>query len=66
VRGDRIDNFWAPVPGDRGAHGRFDACAEPHSIELWLTLHRWWLGAALLGIGALAIRKLSRPHPWLD
>ena len=60
VRADRIDNFWAPVPGDRGAHGRFDSRAQSRSIELWLTTHRAWLGAALFGIGALAVRKIVK------
>lgn len=33
ARTDRPDNLFAPVPGDHGAHGRFDAEARPSS---WL------------------------------
>jgi NAD(P)-dependent dehydrogenase (short-subunit alcohol dehydrogenase family) len=36
----RPDNLWAPVPGDHGAHGRFDAQALAWSTQLWLTTHR--------------------------
>lgn len=36
----RPDNLWEPVPGDRGAHGRFDAAAVEGSIQFWLTTHR--------------------------
>jgi NAD(P)-dependent dehydrogenase (short-subunit alcohol dehydrogenase family) len=32
----RPSNLWDPVPGDRGAHGRFDARSHPHSIQFWL------------------------------
>jgi NAD(P)-dependent dehydrogenase (short-subunit alcohol dehydrogenase family) len=37
---DRTDNLWAPVPGDHGPHGRFDARARRRSLQLWLTTHR--------------------------
>jgi short-subunit dehydrogenase len=49
VAPDRADNLFAPVHGDYAAHGRFDAVARPHSVELWLDTHR----ALLLGLGAL-------------
>lgn len=50
------DNLYVPVPGDHGAHGRFDAQSKPFSLQLWLNTHRsaalglalglaWWLGA---------------------
>jgi NAD(P)-dependent dehydrogenase (short-subunit alcohol dehydrogenase family) len=39
-------NLWAAVPGDHGAHGRFDARAKDSSIMLWLSLHRELLAAA--------------------
>jgi short-subunit dehydrogenase len=54
---DRKDNLFEPVPGDPGAHGRFDAEAHPKSRELWLTEHRGQaaLGAALaLAAGGIA------------
>jgi NAD(P)-dependent dehydrogenase (short-subunit alcohol dehydrogenase family) len=50
----RRDNLYAPVPGDHGAHGRFDARSKPFSVQLWLNLHRAAIasGLALLaGIG---------------
>ena len=55
----RRDNLWQPVPGDHGAHGRFDALAHAHSTQAWMTTHR----AATLGfaaIGALLAAKLLR------
>jgi hypothetical protein len=36
------------VPGDLGAHGRFDALAHDHSSQAWLTTHR----SAALGFAA--------------
>ena len=50
----RRDNLYEPVPGDHGAHGRFDARSKPYSVQLWLDLNRTLLlGAAALlaGIG---------------
>jgi NAD(P)-dependent dehydrogenase (short-subunit alcohol dehydrogenase family) len=49
---DRASNLWHPVAGDHGAHGAFDDRATGHSVEVWAAMHRWWLGAALLGIAA--------------
>ena len=45
------DNLWEAVPGDHGAHGRFDERARGHSIQAWLDRHRapLALGAALGG-----------------
>jgi NAD(P)-dependent dehydrogenase (short-subunit alcohol dehydrogenase family) len=48
ARADRRDNLWAPVPGDHGAHGRFDARARKRSAALWATTHP----ALALGLGA--------------
>jgi NAD(P)-dependent dehydrogenase (short-subunit alcohol dehydrogenase family) len=53
----RKDNLYQPVPGDHGAHGRFDAISHARSSQLWLTTHRAQaaLGAALaLAAGGLA------------
>jgi hypothetical protein len=61
IHADRVDNFWKPVTGDHGAHGRFDSTAQPRSATLFLSTHRRWLGAALAGIGALALYKSSSP-----
>lgn len=45
----RKDNLWEPVPGDHGAHGRFDAQATDHSVQSWADMNR-----APLALGALA------------
>jgi NAD(P)-dependent dehydrogenase (short-subunit alcohol dehydrogenase family) len=42
----RRDNLYEPVPGDHGAHGRFDRKALKSSAQLWLTTHRWTMAAA--------------------
>jgi short-subunit dehydrogenase len=49
---NRPNNLWEPVPGDHGAHGKFDARAHDHSIQLWETTHRGWLALAGLGIAS--------------
>jgi NADP-dependent 3-hydroxy acid dehydrogenase YdfG len=52
----RKDNLYAPVPGDHGAHGRFDARAKPRSMQVWLNTHRAGaLAACVLAIGAAAL-----------
>jgi short-subunit dehydrogenase len=57
----RPDNLFRPVPGDRGAHGRFDGEAHARSTQLELTLRRDRLAAAA-GLGALTLvaRRLRR------
>jgi NAD(P)-dependent dehydrogenase (short-subunit alcohol dehydrogenase family) len=52
---DRPDNLYAPVPGDHGAHGVFDARAHQHSPALWASTHRKVLvgGAAAVAAGVL-------------
>ena len=47
----RQDNLYAPVPGDHGAHGRFDDRAKPVSWHYRYTTHRAWviaLGAFIM------------------
>jgi NAD(P)-dependent dehydrogenase (short-subunit alcohol dehydrogenase family) len=41
VSPDRRDNLYEPVPGDHGAHGRFDREAVTWSMQLWFAMHRW-------------------------
>jgi NAD(P)-dependent dehydrogenase (short-subunit alcohol dehydrogenase family) len=59
----RVDNLWDPVPGDHGAHGRFDARARARSWHLWLRMRSGLLGlaagmtAAAIGTGWLARRR---------
>jgi len=51
VGADRQDNLWAPVPGDHGAHGTFDARSRRRSPVLWASTHRALLGALAAGVG---------------
>jgi short-subunit dehydrogenase len=51
---DRRDNLWEPLPGDRGAHGRFDHRSRPWSGQLWLETHRLGLGRLAAGAGLAA------------
>jgi NAD(P)-dependent dehydrogenase (short-subunit alcohol dehydrogenase family) len=56
----RLDNLYRPVPGDHGAHGRFDRRATSSAWELTWATHRWsiaaFVSAAALGT-FLARRK---------
>jgi NAD(P)-dependent dehydrogenase (short-subunit alcohol dehydrogenase family) len=54
----RPHNLWEPVPGDHGAHGRFDARAKDTSWQLWATTHRSWLGLAGAGAATVALAAL--------
>lgn len=49
-------NLWEPADDERdyGAHGAFDRCASPTSIQLWSTLNRKKLALAGLGAASLA------------
>jgi NAD(P)-dependent dehydrogenase (short-subunit alcohol dehydrogenase family) len=74
----RPNNLWNPVPGDFGAHGRFDARAKPRSLQLWATTHRaWFIAAGVVGLAytirrwtstrslsALARTALPQPLKW--
>ncbi|HWT71674.1 MAG TPA: SDR family oxidoreductase [Oxalicibacterium sp.] len=51
---DRRDNLYAPVPGDPGAHGRFDQQASSSDGELWLATHRTIVFAILILLVLLA------------
>ncbi len=53
-----LDNVDAPLPGDRGAHGPFDARARSFSTEPALRRSAGWL--ALGGVGALVIGWAAR------
>jgi NAD(P)-dependent dehydrogenase (short-subunit alcohol dehydrogenase family) len=57
---DRPANLWAPVPGDHGAHGRFDDRAHRRSLQLAATTHRGWIGAAAVGLAGLAVLRWGR------
>jgi len=51
----RRDNLYEPVPGDHGAHGRFDARAKPRSLQLELSTHREAIAAGALAAGLAAL-----------
>jgi NAD(P)-dependent dehydrogenase (short-subunit alcohol dehydrogenase family) len=55
----RPDNLWEPVPGDHGAHGRFDHLASSSSWQLWADMHRVWLAAAGGWLAGLALTALA-------
>lgn len=52
----RPDNLFAPVPGNFGAHGRFDERARSRSWQLWAAMHRGWIlgGAAMVAAAVTA------------
>jgi NAD(P)-dependent dehydrogenase (short-subunit alcohol dehydrogenase family) len=52
VTASRKDNLYEPVPGDHGAHGRFDSIARHRSPQLWMTTHRM---QAALGLGTALV-----------
>jgi len=49
---DRPNNLYAPLPGDYGAHGRFDQGAITFSPQSWINRYRGWLGVAAFALGA--------------
>jgi NAD(P)-dependent dehydrogenase (short-subunit alcohol dehydrogenase family) len=51
----RPDNLWSPVPGDHGAHGRFDARASDESLQVRMMKSRGWLTAAALLVAGVVI-----------
>lgn len=59
IAADRPDYLFAPLPGDRGAHGRFSDEAKPRSIVWWITKRRARLAAAAAAAaGAAACYEL--------
>jgi len=52
---NRPDNLFDPVPGDHGAHGRFDDRARPQSWQLWANMHRGWLAAGATVVAGLLV-----------
>jgi NADP-dependent 3-hydroxy acid dehydrogenase YdfG len=53
----RPDNVEAPLPGERGAHGDFDARARGRSLEVWLRRRRNLLAAATVGVAAVVLAR---------
>ena len=55
------DNLFAPLPGDRGAHGRFDATSRSSTLWTSLRVRRWLVGSAVAAAAAPAVaRALAR------
>jgi hypothetical protein len=52
-------NLWDPVPGDHGAHGRFDDRARSRSLQAWLTRHRGPVALGAVG-GALTAALVAK------
>lgn len=55
---NRPNNVFSPVPGDHGAHGRFDDRAKERSGQLWASIHRGPLALGLLGALSLTVAAL--------
>jgi short-subunit dehydrogenase len=53
-------NLYEPVPGDYGAHGRFDARARSGSWEMFTSRHRDAFWATALAGAALGVAMLTR------
>jgi NAD(P)-dependent dehydrogenase (short-subunit alcohol dehydrogenase family) len=56
---DAPDNLFEPMPGDPGAHGRFDGRSRATTAWTWLRLRRAPIGAGL-ALGTMALLA-SRP-----
>ena len=55
---ERPHNLWHPLPGDHGAHGRFEGRSARRSPQTWVNKRLPAIGLALAGLVALgAIRK---------
>jgi NAD(P)-dependent dehydrogenase (short-subunit alcohol dehydrogenase family) len=57
------DNLYNPLPGDRGAHGRFDAGAAGRSLHLWAATHPKTYYAAIALVGVFTLMALRRRSP---
>ncbi len=60
---DAPANLFAPVPGDYGAHGRFDSRSRTRSWEMFTDRHRdaFYLGAVTL-LGVYALHRLAKRY----
>ena len=61
----RPHNLWEPLPGDHGAHGRFDNRASSWNPQLWANMNRGWLaigGALLAGAAAMFAAEHLSAH----
>jgi NAD(P)-dependent dehydrogenase (short-subunit alcohol dehydrogenase family) len=69
---DRPDDLYAPLPGDRGARGRFSDEARTRSLQWTIAKHRptaaacaavAFAGAAAVGMAATPRRRCRRRRP---
>jgi len=56
---ERRHNLWEPLPGDHGAHGRFDTQSREFSWVTWASVHRGAVAASLV-VFAGALLLLNR------
>lgn len=56
VLAEHRHNLWVPVPGDHGAHGRFDHEATRSSMQLWANRRRRKLGLLSVALAVLTWR----------
>lgn len=57
---DAPSNLFQPVPGDYGAHGRFDAQARDRSWEVFTSRHRNAMWATIGVAAVLGLHRLAR------
>ena len=56
---DHQDNLYAPVPGDHGAHGRFDSSAKRVSWHYRYTIQRGWVNSLIVVLLLLILWGLA-------
>jgi len=58
---DSPGNLFAPLPGDPGAHGRFDRRSHGRSLEAGIGRHRRLVLVGLVAAAAAGIAAARRP-----
>ena len=56
---NRPNNLWAPIPGDHGAHGTFDAEATYDSPQLWLSMHKKEILSTAVALGGVLLGSMA-------
>src|SRR5947209_5701302 len=57
---DAPDNLFETIPGDPGAHGRFDDQARGSTLWTSLRLRRWFVGGAAAAAAGASLAALSQ------
>jgi NAD(P)-dependent dehydrogenase (short-subunit alcohol dehydrogenase family) len=60
---DSPDNLFETLPGDPGAHGRFDDKARKSTLWTSLRLRRWLVGGAVAAAGVAALSQRNGHQP---